>query len=524
MSKYSKLATAPTPQSEPLNERQVKNNAGGFVYQLDDFARLTRFLILGSDAPTYYQSARKLTKENAACVMRCFDLDPAKAIALIVDVSERGRAAKNDAAIFALALGTTHKDAKVRQAVYAAMPKVCRIGTHLFQFVEMARALGKGWGRGMKNAVANWYNAKTVDQVAFQVIKYRQREGYTHKRLMQTAHPDPMKDPKRIALYRWIWGKGVDGVTPQLISEYLYAMGSTDVKDWVKAVRDHNLPWEALPTEANTKPEVWKAMLPNMGLTALIRNLGNMSRVGAITPLSEAEDTAVRRIKDQIGLRKARVHPFNILQAMTVYKDGKGFRGKGEWPVSAPIVDALDEAFELAFENVEPTGKRIFIGLDVSGSMSSPFGGSSLTVAQAAAAMAMVTMRRENRWHVMGFADGLRDLGLTAKQSLATIVRKTAGLTFGGTDCALPMLYALEKRIEADVFMVITDNETWAGRIHPSQALGLYRQKTGIPAKLVVMGMTSTGFTIADPDDAGMLDVVGMDASVPAIVADFIKN
>jgi 60 kDa SS-A/Ro ribonucleoprotein len=93
-----------------------------------------------------------------------------------------------------------------------------------------------------------------------------------------------------------------------------------------------------------------------------------------------------------------------------------------------------------------------------------------------------------------------------------------------GTDCSLPMLYALENRLEIDLFLVFTDNETWAGTIHPDEALRLYRQRTGIAAKLVVVGMTSNGFTIADPNDPGMLDVVGFDAAAPAVIADFARG
>jgi 60 kDa SS-A/Ro ribonucleoprotein len=85
------------------------------------------------------------------------------------------------------------------------------------------------------------------------------------------------------------------------------------------------------------------------------------------------------------------------------------------------------------------------------------------------------------------------------------------------------MLYAMEKGLEVDAFVVLTDNETWAGRCHPVRALKQYRQKTGIPAKLVVVGMTATGFSIADPDDAGMQDVVGFDAGAPAVMADFLR-
>jgi 60 kDa SS-A/Ro ribonucleoprotein len=93
-----------------------------------------------------------------------------------------------------------------------------------------------------------------------------------------------------------------------------------------------------------------------------------------------------------------------------------------------------------------------------------------------------------------------------------------------GTDCALPMLYALEKRLAIDLFVIYTDNETWAGTIHADEALRRYRERTGIRAKLVVVGMTSTGFTIADPNDAGMLDVVGFDAASPALIASFARG
>ena len=86
------------------------------------------------------------------------------------------------------------------------------------------------------------------------------------------------------------------------------------------------------------------------------------------------------------------------------------------------------------------------------------------------------------------------------------------------------MLYALDRGLEVDAFVVYTDSETWAGKIHPVQALRDYRRKTGIAAKLVVVGMVSNGFSIADPDDAGMLDVVGFDAAAPAVLADFIRR
>jgi 60 kDa SS-A/Ro ribonucleoprotein len=521
--KYAKILKALVPQSAPLDRRQVKNNAGGYVFKLDDWARLDRFLVLGSDAPTYYQHARDLTRENAACVERCYGDDPVRTVARIVEISEAGRAPKNDAAIFALAIGSAHKDLAVRRAALAVLPRVCRTSTHLFQFVASAHALGRGWGRALKRAVCDWYDNKSVDQLAYQMIKYRAREGYDHKRLLETSHA-PGTGPDRTALYKWAKGKDYDmEALPVLVKAHLDAMTSADPHALVDLVKAHRLPWEAVPTGATKDPALWQAMLPSMGLTALIRNLGAMTSYGALRPLEKEVETVVRRLTDPAELRKARIHPFNVLMAHAVYKAGKGVKGSLAWDPVGAIVDALDAAFYFAFQTVEPTGKRTMLCLDVSGSMSSPLMGSPLLVCEGAAALAMTTMRTEPNWHVMAFADGIKPLPLTARMSLAEVLKHTRDVNFGGTDCSLPMLHAMGNRLAVDVFVVLTDNETWAGKVHPTVALRDYRRKMGIKAKLIVVGMTASGFSIADPDDGGMLDVVGFDAAAPAVMADFAR-
>ena len=150
--------------------------------------------------------------------------------------------------------------------------------------------------------------------------------------------------------------------------------------------------------------------------------------------------------------------------------------------------------------------------------------------------MTMAIARREPNYYIAGFANGrdpsrhvghrfgstmggaaMAPLSITADDSLADAVRKTQVLDFGATDCALPMLDALSKKIPVDCFVILTDSETWAGPTHPAEALRKYRQEMGIPAKLVVVAMVSNGFTIADPEDAGMLDVVGFDSAAPAL-------
>jgi 60 kDa SS-A/Ro ribonucleoprotein len=86
------------------------------------------------------------------------------------------------------------------------------------------------------------------------------------------------------------------------------------------------------------------------------------------------------------------------------------------------------------------------------------------------------------------------------------------------------MLWALKHEVGADGLVIPTDSETYAGAIHPSQALRRYRQETGIPARLIVVGTVSDRFTIADPDDGGMLEVVGMDTATPDLMASFARG
>ena len=112
-------------------------------------------------------------------------------------------------------------------------------------------------------------------------------------------------------------------------------------------------------------------------------------------------------------------------------------------------------------------------------------------------------------------------VAISPRQRLDDVDDHLRTLRMGGTDCSLPMLHAARARIPVDCFVIYTDNETWHGEIHPAQALRQYRDRMGIPARLVVCGMLANAFTIADPDDAGMLDVVGFDTATPNLISDF---
>ena len=544
MFKFTKFfATKTTPQTHRIpGSTQVPNSAGGFAWPVDDWARLDRFLVLGSEGGTYYVKESTLTIENAEAVTRCLASDGSRVVQRLVEISDAGRAPKNDPAIFVLAMAAKLGDEATRKAAYAALPKVCRTGTHLMHFAEFAQGFG-GWGRGMRKAVASWFNAKPADALALQLVKYQSRDGWSSRDLLRLAHPRAAS-PSHDRLFAWATKGEVpvgaaDDPALALVVAMDAARRATTSEQIVALVREHRLPREAIPTQWLTDPRVWEALLAEMPMTALVRNLATMTRVGLLGSHANATKTVVARLADNGRLIKARLHPVAILAAMVTYKSGHGARGSGTWSPVGAIVDALDGAFYGSFPAVVPSGKRVMLALDVSGSMTAGTvaGVPGLTPRVASAAMALITVATERDFSVVGFTaaaggyggqfgggeSGLTPIALSPRQRLDDAVKAIDRLPMGGTDCALPMVWAKRHEVEVDTFVVYTDNETWAGSVHPAQALRDYRQASGNAAKLVVVGMTSNGFSIADPNDAGMLDVVGFDTATPPVISDFAR-
>ena len=351
-----------TSQREPVLGREAEmeaNAAGGSVFKLDKWKRLRRFLILGSEGGTYYIGEKELTKQNAAVVLECLEENPEKATAEIAFVSIQGLAPKNDSAIFALALGASvlrdgQPDNATRASALKHLKAVCRTPTHLFQFAHYVSAL-RGWGKGLRNAVADWYVSKDVGHLGYQMAKYKSRkvgdETWTHANLLSKAHVEPGDDPVRAALFRWA-ANGFDSLDVEREvtrrrhdgssgPAHVYAApGSKNLPARVAAIRElarmgekwkgtkgeigavianveeHRLSREMLPTQALNSPAVWEALLENMPATALIRTLGKMTSVGVLEQLSNGTAKAIAKLSDSEWLRKSRVHPINVLVAL----------------------------------------------------------------------------------------------------------------------------------------------------------------------------------------------------------------
>lgn len=532
-----------TPQSEPIPGREAemtRNEAGGYGFSVDDWGRLDRWLILGTEGGTYYADERSVTLDNAAALRRCIAADGPRTVARIAEISAAGRAPRNDPAILALALCAKTGDDATRRAAYDAMPKVCRIGTHLFSFAEAIQAMG-GWGRGARRAVGNWYTDKEPDQLAYQLVKYRQRGGWSHRDLLRLSHPTA-EGPQTTGLLAWVaqrdkvmadGGAPAAGHLPEIVQGFEAIQRETNPKAAAALITRYGLPRECVPTELLNEPVVWEALLTKMPLTAMIRNLGNMTKLGVVKPFSAGTSAVVAALSDAEHLRKSRVHPMAILLALKTYSGGHGLRGSGEWSPVSQVTDALDAAFYAAMGNVVPTGKNHLLAVDTSGSMGAAYGqgyyygplccGFPIAPAEAAAAFALICTKVEPNHLIIGFDTTIHQLNISPSMRLDAATREVLKHG-GGTDCSIPFKFAAYEKLPIDAFVTFTDNATWAGTQHPAQALKAYRKAVNPKARSICAAFTATATSIADKADPLSLDCVGLDASMPEVMRSFVAE
>lgn len=502
-------------QTDKAVKGQKKNNAGGFVFTITPQQRAERFLILGGDS-NYYTAGTKLVKENAKNLIELIgEGHSAWLVDKVVEISTAGRAVKQDAGLFALAVASSYGSTAEKQYALSKLNQVARTGTALFTFVTYA-LLFRSWGRALKRAVGQWYTANYTDEnLAYQLVKYRQRDGWTHRDLLRLTHPTA-SDASINALLRWAVKGELSEVEASVILGYEKIGKNAEVETIIDAIREYNLPWEALPTDSLTDKRVWVALIltGNLPLTALIRNLVRLQNLGVFED-EKALARVVKALTDEQYVQKSRIHPVSVLTALNMYI-------RGTETQSAPVLKALEEAFELAFKNVDEIKGNVLVGLDVSGSMGWSKVGTALSARDIGAALAVVLARKSEDCAIFGFSGRFIPLPINARTTVEEAVAVTSDLPFENTDCALPMIHARENRLDVDTFVIITDNETYYGKTHPFKALQQYRQAMNKPnAKLIVLATTATKFSIADPSDAGMLDIAGFDSAVPQLIEKF---
>ncbi|XP_061588888.1 60 kDa SS-A/Ro ribonucleoprotein [Cololabis saira] len=520
-------------------------NSTGSPWEVSDEARLRRFLCYGSEIDVYTtRKEGRFSMENAGALLSL--LQEGRGVEVVEEIkkfTQDGQAVRLGPSLFALALCSQHSELKTRQAAFKALKEVCRDPAHLFSFIQYKKELKEGmkcgiWGRALRKAVSDWYNEQDAMSLAAAVTTCKQREGWSHQDLLRLAHTKPSRDA--VALVSKYVTKGWKEVQAayadkenseevakvlaylQVVEKVKHSCDETEV---ITLIEEHKLEREQLLTDHLKSKQVWKALLKEMPLHSMLKMLGKMTSSKILEPRNSETQTICERIQSESVLKKAKIHPFTILLALENYKRGQGYQGKKKWEPDDSVLQALESAFYKSFMNVEPVGKRLLVAVDVSTSLSSVVPGTAVSTAVAAAAVTMIFARTEVDTHVLAFSEGtVAPCSLSAQMTLAETTAELVKLPTGSTDCTLPITWAVENGKSVDVFIILTNNPCWTLTASPVESLKKHREASGAASKLVMCGLTSTGHTIADTEDRGVLSVCGLDLGALSVIRNLAQE
>lgn len=514
-----------TPQSRPIPGREsemIQGRSGGWMFNAGTWKLLRRCLLIGTAQSTYYANKKELTDEFVQVLFRAIAQDPNRVAEEILYASD-GRSINNSAPILALVLLSMGETPEAKKAFQDIFPQVVRTGSHFYEWMSYTKSL-RGFGKVIREVGKAWLSRDNVQGLAYQLLKYQQRNGFSHRDALRLFHVNPPTEDHR-QLFEWVV-KGWEELPPEIPSP---ALAQIWWYEWLKrnptktheAIAQGHLTHEMAAPVGKMDSSAWQLLFNEMPIGAMLRNLGSLTELGV---LRADEQTNLQRVEGVLNnkqhLRKGRIHPIDVLKALKTYKSGGRLgRSQKTWTVVPRIVDILEKALELSFEVVEPTGKVFMHAVDISGSMSGCVVDSiGLSCCEIATTMALVTAKAEKNYMIRGFSTHFRTLDITSKDSFSSAFAKASNQNFGGTDASVAYDWMIKKKFKADVVCFWTDSESWAGRRHPSQALAEYRQKVNPNLKAVYVTLAPYQITLVDPKDPLSWDLAGFDPGVPRLI------
>lgn len=513
-----------TPQNQPIPGQEaemIKGRSGGWMFNAGIWQMLRRCLLVGTAQSTYYAGKQELTEDFVAVVKQAIAENPSRVAQEILYASD-GHAINNSAPIFALVLLSMDETPEAKQAFGEIFPQVVRTGSHFYEWLNYTKSL-RGFGKIVREAGKSWLSCEDVKALAYQLLKYQQRQGFTHRDALRLFHVKPPTENHR-QLYEWVV-KGWAELPTEIPSEALaqiwwYEWLKRNPNETHQAILQGRLTHEMAAPVGKMDKQAWQLLFQEMPIGAMLRNLGSLTELGVLRADENENLTRLEAVlNNKEHLRKGRIHPIDVLKALKTYESGGRLgRSKKTWTPVPRIVDILETAVELSFDAIEPTGKVFMHAVDVSASMGSLVADMGLSCCEIATTMALVTAKAEKNYMIRGFATEFRELDITAKDSFSSAVRKASNQNFGGTDASVAYEWMIQHKFKADVVCFWTDSESWAGYQHPSQALAEYRKKVNPDVKAVYVTLTPYQITLVDPQDPLSWDLAGFDPGTPRII------
>lgn len=485
------------------------NVAGGKAYAMGAEATLATLVATGTLNDQFYTEAKEQLESVLKIASGCSSEYIAKC-----SVFGRQRGFMKDMPALLLAILAGRKTDDARASLSLAFPRVIDNGKMLRNFVQMVRsgAAGrKSLGSQPRRLVAEWLLSRSPTEV------YRQSVGDKPSMadVVRLARPKP-GTAEQSALFAYLIGKEhIHENLPAIVRE----LEAWRAKPTAEIPR---VPWEML-TSGEITPEHWKQIARNATWTQLRMNLNTFQRHGCWDDPKLVE-YAAKRLADPHLVRSSRCFPYQLLAAFAHATD-----------VPTALRLALQDAMEVACENVPAIEGVVHVYPDVSGSMSSAVTGargtatSKVRCVDAAALVAAAITRKNPNAKVVPFDVSAYEANINPRDSIMTNAEKLARYGGGGTDCAQPLCHAIYRKEYPDIAIFLSDNASWVdgGGMRPGSATNMMAAWMQIrakkpAAKLVCVDMAA--YATVQAKGNGILNIGGFSDAVFETIAGFANG
>ncbi len=423
-----------TPKVDTVNE------AGGTAYKLTPKAALAQYAATGCFSQTFYADA---SEQLGKVLELTKELDAEFVAKTAIYAREKGFM-KDMPALLVAVLST--KDKALFEKTFL---RVIDNGKMLRNFVQIMRsgAVGrKSLGSLPKRLVREWFETRKAEQIFKQSVG----QSPSFADVLKMVHPKP-KDGEHEALYGYFIGREIN---PDKLPEIVRSFERFKNGDALEVPA--GVPFQML-TALPISTKKWTAIARNAAWQMTRMNLNTFQRHGVFAE-REMVELIANRLRDREAIRKARVFPYQLLSAYSAASNNA--------EIPREIAEALQDAMEIAIENVPEINGKVYVFPDVSGSMSSAVTGfrkgatSTVRCIDVAALVAAAILRKNPTAEVIPFEQTIVKVALNPRDSVMTNAQKLAAVGGGGTNCSAPIYSLNAKRAKGDVLIYVSDNES----------------------------------------------------------------
>lgn len=484
------------------------NRAGGKSYQLSDAETLAQYVVTSCFNDVYYSSGKEQLDRVAEV---CSNVEPELIAKAAVYGHQEGK--MKDVPAYLLAVLSSRGELDLVEKIF---DRVITNPKMLFNFVQIVRSgvTGrKSFGSAIKRLINDWITKRTGNKLFLASIGNKNPSLVD---VIKMTHPKP-KNSEQESLFGYLLGKDYEeSELPSLVTEFenFKSDNSNPMPDM-----DFRALTNCVPTE-----EHWKQIAMNMPWNTLRMNLRNLSKHNVFKD-KNVVDYVAEKISDPEEVRKWNAFPYQIL---TTYRSTDDML----FYLPTKIKLALQDALEVATENVPSMGENVAVCIDVSGSMS--WGGvtgsrgsvTSNTRPIDVASLIAASIGRSNptakivSWGTDArFVDEFnpRDSVVTN----ATYLSTQGNIVGHGTRAASAMKLLLDSGEKFDMVIFVSDCQSWMGGDSTLSKLWGKFKHHNKDARLVEMNLQAYDDSMLPNSDPDIMTIGGFSDSVFNVIASF---